>query len=146
MQLLGLSADGAERIFQAALAHVESEDGYLGLEELRAWDAAMVASFSEVSQDGRVTLEEANAVLIETFGLELSLADVKRLGVNRDNDGDGRLTPTELFPGAINGPVDTTNVIEGNEDGAVSVAVSVAVFCSVFLLHVEMVMCVVYHV
>lgn len=121
MELLGLSPEGAERIFQAALAYTESEDGYLQIDELRAWDEAMVNAFQEASQDDQVTLEEAGAAMMDTFNLQLSRADLWTLGINRDEDTDGRVTPTELFPGPIIGRGNTAN--KSQENGAFSVAV-----------------------
>jgi len=125
LQLVGISAEGSEQIFQAALAYTESEDLYLSLDELREWDTAMVAAFDEASRDGRVTLEEGSEVLMETLNLQLTPADVRQLGKNRDSNIDGILTPTELFPGSISAGPGTAD--ENQEDGALASSVSFVV-------------------
>ncbi len=125
LQLVGISAEGSEQIFQAALAYTESEDLYLSLDELREWDTAMVAAFDEASRDGRVTLEEGSEVLMETLNLQLTPADMRQLGKNRDSNIDGILTPTELFPGSISAGPGTAD--ENQEDGALASSVSFVV-------------------
>ncbi len=95
----------------------------------------MVAAFDEASRDGRVTLEEGSEVLMETLNLQLTPADMRQLGKNRDSNIDGILTPTELFPGSISAGPGTAD--ENREDGGVASSVSFVVsrwlFCFTLL-------------
>ncbi len=94
----------------------KNSDGQISKDELDAFHAARLAEVDKNS-DGFVTVEELTAQMQARMADRIAKM-AKHMMVDRDDDGDGKLSAAEMAPGARAG--DMFARVDTNSDGQIS--------------------------